>query len=196
MALSNRRSSLSLTIIFIAAAVSSFAQGAPSAAPGGGEKTSPWYSERLGALGFTVFPEPKEVGDFTAQAMRGGSVKLADLRGKVVILNFWATWCPPCRAEMPALEKLWKANKDKAFTILGVSVGEKAQTVKDFIAQEGYSYPIFVDSNNALGSRFGARSIPTTYILDKNGKAIAGKVGGAPYDSAESVALFAELAAK
>ena len=97
---------------------------------------------------------------------------------------------------MPALEALWKANKDKAFTIMGVSLGENAATVKDFIAEAGYGYPIFIDPSNALGVKFGARSIPTTYVLDKAGKAIAGKVGGASYDSAQSIALFAELASR
>jgi thiol-disulfide isomerase/thioredoxin len=189
MGRSNRFLRVMLTLFFVAVVSSAIAAAEA-------EKKTPWYSDGLKALGFTVFPEPKDVGDFTASALSGPAVKLSSLRGKIVILNFWATWCPPCRAEMPALEALWKASKDKAFTIMGVSVGEKTQTVKDFIAQEGYSYPIFVDSGNVLGSRFGARSIPTTYILDKNGKAIAGKVGGAPYDGPESIVFFAELAAK
>jgi thiol-disulfide isomerase/thioredoxin len=193
MGRSNRLLRVMLTLFLVAAVSSAFAAGA---AVNGADKAAPWYSDGLKALGFTVFPEPKDVGDFTASALSGPAVKLSSLRGKIVILNFWATWCPPCRAEMPALEALWKASKDKAFTIMGVSVGEKSQTVKDFIAEAGYSYPIFVDSGNALGSRFGARSIPTTYIFDKNGKAIAGKVGGAPYDSAQSIELFSELAAR
>ena len=97
---------------------------------------------------------------------------------------------------MPAIERLWAKTKDKSFTVMGVSVGEEPGTVKDFIAKQGYSYPIFVDPSGALGSAFGARSIPTTYILDKSGAAIAGKVGGAAYDSAEAIALFAELASR
>jgi thioredoxin-like negative regulator of GroEL len=68
--------------------------------------------------------------------------------------------------------------------------------VKDFIAQQGYSYPIFVDPSGALGAAFGARSIPTTYILDKSGRAIAGKIGGASYDNVEAMAFFAEFASR
>ena len=155
-----------------------------------------WYSNEFEKLGFTVFAQPKEVGDFSAQALSGPKVSLSQLRGKVVILNFWATWCPPCRAEMPDLDALWKKDKDKAFTIMGISVGEDERTVKDFIAKSGYGYPIFLDPSGELGSSFGARSIPTTYIFNKEGKAIAGKVGGAEYDSAEAAELFAELASR
>ena len=156
----------------------------------------PWYSSGLEKLGFTVFPKPQALDDFTVQALAGSPAKLSSQKGKIILLNFWATWCPPCKAEMPAIEKLWKKTKDKAFTVMGVSVGEQSGTVKDFIARQGYSYPIFIDPSGALGTAFGARSIPTTYVLDKTGAAIAGKVGGAAYDSDEAIALFAELASK
>jgi peroxiredoxin len=159
-------------------------------------QVKPWYAGGLEKLGFTVFPKARVLEDFTAQSLGGSSLRLSDLKGKIVLLNFWATWCPPCRAEMPAIEKLWAKEKDKAFTIVGVSVGEEPATVKDFIARQGYSYPIFVDPSGALGSAFGARSIPTTYVLDKSGSAIAGKVGGAPYDSPEAIAIFSELASR
>lgn len=165
-----------------------FAQGA--------SQPKPWYSSGLEKLGFTVFPAPHALDDFAVQALGGASTRMSAQKGKIVLLNFWATWCPPCRAEMPAIEKLWDKNKGKAFTVMGVSVGEDLGTVKDFIAREKYSYPIFVDPSGALGSAFGARSIPTTYVIDKTGSAIAGKVGGASYDSAEAIALFAELASR
>ena len=159
-------------------------------------EAKPWYAGGLEKLGFTVFPKPQALDDFSVSALGGASVKLSEQRGKIVLLNFWATWCPPCRAEMPAIEKLWKKTKDRAFTVMGVSVGEEPGKVKDFIAKMGYSYPIYVDPSGSLGAAFGARSIPTTYILDKKGRAIAGMVGGAPYDGAEALAIFAELAAR
>jgi len=159
-------------------------------------QTKPWYSDGLEKLGFTVFPKPQAVDDFIVRTVDGSFARLSGQKGKIVLLNFWATWCPPCRAEMPAIEKLWAKTKDKAFTVMGVSVGEEPGTVKDFVAREKYTYPLFVDPSGDLGSTFGARSIPTTYVLDKTGQAIAGKVGGAPYDSAEAIALFGELASR
>ncbi|MGO8692112.1 MAG: TlpA disulfide reductase family protein [Rectinemataceae bacterium] len=181
-----------LAILLIALGSGLFAQTvAPAAAQG-----KPWYAARLESLGFTVFPKPVPVDDFAAEALAGGSVKLSQERGKVILLNFWATWCPPCQKEMPAIESLWKKTKAADFTVMGISVGEEPGTVKDFIARKGYSYPIFVDPQGRLGTAFGARSIPTTYVIDKSGQAIAGIIGGAPYDGAEAASIFAELAAK
>ncbi len=162
----------------------------------GATTSNAWYAGRLEKLGFTVFPAPVALEDYSVQTMGGVTSKLSDQRGKIVLLNFWATWCPPCRAEMPAIEALWKRTKDKGLTVMGVSVGEDPAKVRDFITSQGYSYPIFVDPSGALGTAFGASAIPTTYILDKTGAAIAGKVGGSPYDSPEAIALFTELASR
>jgi len=156
----------------------------------------PWYADRLEKLGFYVFPEPVAVPDFSAEALKGGSLSLSALKGKVVLLNFWATWCPPCRAEMPSIEALWKKLKDKPFTVMAVSVGEDKGTVAKFIADQKYSYPIFLDPSSALGTAFNAESIPTTYLFDKQGRAIAGIKGSREYDGPDVVALFGELAAK
>ena len=153
-----------------------------------------WYANGLEKLGFSVLPQPKGVGDFAAKALGGAQTKLSQQRGKIVLLTFWATWCPPCRAEMPALDALWKKDGGKAFAIMGLSLGEKEKTVADFIAKAGYGYPIYLDPSGEIGDRFGVRSIPTTYVLDKSGRVIAWKVGGAEYDSPEAIALFAQLA--
>ncbi len=156
----------------------------------------PWYAARLEALGFTVFKEPVAIKDFKLTPLGAGADSLAALKGKVVLLNFWATWCPPCRAEMPAIQKLWDKTKDRPFAIVAISSGEASVEVAGFIAQNGYSYPVYLDKSGEIGSAFGVRSIPTTYIVDKQGKVIAGTVGGLAYDSAAALALFAELASK
>jgi peroxiredoxin len=156
----------------------------------------PWYASGLEKLGFSVFPKPRALDDFSLRDTSGALARLSDQRGKIVLLNFWATWCPPCREEMPAIDSLWKSTKDKGFTVMGISLGEEPRTVKDFVSRHGYGFPILVDPRGELGSAFGIRSIPTTYILDKTGKAIAGKVGAAPYDSAAAIAFFAELASR
>jgi thiol-disulfide isomerase/thioredoxin len=154
------------------------------------------YGERLEALGFQVFAKPIRVPALSLPDRSGGRLSLANLTGKVVLLNFWATWCPPCRAEMPSIERLWKAMKGKDFTIAAVDEGESAATVNAFFAKNGYSYPVALDVNGGAGDAFAVQGIPTTYLLDKNGLAIARVVGGIEYDSPEALALFAELAAK
>jgi thiol-disulfide isomerase/thioredoxin len=181
----------------LAAALAAFVFiGAAPLAAESNDGTKPWYADGLRSLGFTVFPQPQSLGDIALNKLEGGTAKLADYKGKIVLLNFWATWCPPCRAEMPSMERLWKAHKDKAFVLLGVSEGEKLETVKKFIGWGGYSYPIFVDTSYDVGSEFGVRAYPTTYIINKQGMAIARVVGGIEYDSPKAIELFGALAAK
>ena len=100
--------------------------------------SSAWYASGLEKLGFTVFPKPQPLEEYVVQALGGARSKLSDQKGKIVLLNFWATWCPPCRAEMPSIDALWKKTKDVNFTVMGVSVGEDPAKVKDFIAGQGY----------------------------------------------------------
>jgi thiol-disulfide isomerase/thioredoxin len=154
----------------------------------------PWYAARLEALGFQVFSSPQRLQDFSVTGLDGSKTSLSSLKGKVVLVNFWATWCPPCRAEMPSIQKLWKATKDQAFGIMAVSVGESAATVKDFVAKNGFDYPFFLDPTGRIGNLYGVQGIPTTYVFDKDGLAIARVVGGIEYASPEALAIFAELA--
>jgi peroxiredoxin len=156
----------------------------------------PWYADSLEKLGFKVFAQPVPLPEFVAETLGGGTASLSSSRGKVLLLNFWATWCPPCQAEMPSIQTLWDKTKGSAFTVMGISIGEKADTVRAFIAKKKYTYPIYLDTGSKIGMLYGASSIPTTYIVDKQGRAIAGIIGGASYDSPQAAAIFAELVAK
>jgi len=168
-----------------------FAGESPLAAQNG----KPAYTSRLEALGFQVFKAPIAVRDFSVQALGGGEVKLSSFKGKIVILNFWATWCPPCKEEMPSIQTFWKATKDKDLVIMAVSEGEKASTVSSFVKSRGFTYPFYLDESSVLGGQFSVQGIPTTFVFDKNGLVIARVVGGRAYDSPEVLALFSELAA-
>lgn len=154
----------------------------------------PWYAERLAALGFQVYSTPLAAPEIELEGLDGKKSKLSDLKGKAVLLNFWATWCPPCRLEIPSIAALGKALKGEAFEIAAVSVGEERKTVADFVAQEKLSFPVYLDRSGKLGAEFGARSIPTTYILDREGRIVAGYVGSRQYDGPETVEALKELA--
>lgn len=106
--------------------------------------------------------------DFTLQAPGGGEVRLSDLRGKPVVVNFWATWCPPCRAEIPALEQ---AHRDFGgdVVILGVDVQESEATVEAFMGEFGMSYPVALDPNAAVARGYQVRAYPTTVFVDSRG---------------------------
>jgi cytochrome c biogenesis protein CcmG, thiol:disulfide interchange protein DsbE len=109
--------------------------------------------------------------DFALEGLDGKTLRLADLRGKVVLLNFWATWCPPCKAEMPdlnALQREYGAAQD--FVVVGVNVEEDAATVKPFVEKNGLSFPIVLDRDSRITTQlFGVRPLPTTFIIDREG---------------------------
>lgn len=110
--------------------------------------------------------------NFTLQDLQGKSWTLKDLRGKVVLVNFWATWCPPCRKEMPDLEALSKRFKDQGLVILAIS-DEDVAKVKPFIAEKSFTYPILLDPGRNVNKLFGVEGIPKTFIYDREGRLAA-----------------------
>lgn len=117
--------------------------------------------------------------DFTLAALEGGDVQLSGLRGKPVILNFWATWCSPCRAEMPELEALWQRYQDDGLLLIGVDQGENAATVERFArGVVGTTFPLLLDTNQAVGRAYGVRALPTTVFIDAEGRIQDVRIGG------------------
>lgn len=157
---------------------------------------APWYADRMERLGFYVFPVPEPLPPLRVATLDDRTAGVDFFKGKVTMLNFWATWCPPCRVEMPSMQILYDKTRDVAFDIMAISVGEQKKTVTDFLAQNPYTYPVFLDTTGAQSAPFAGRGIPTTFILDKQGRAIAGLVGSRSYDGPEVIELFRELAEK
>lgn len=124
-------------------------------------------------------PPVVEAPDFTLQRPDGTTVTLSDLRGKAVLLNFWATWCGPCRAEMPHIQAVYDdpAWQARGLEILAVNVGESAAKVSGFMKDTGFSFPVLVDSSQKVPQTYNVRAIPTTYFIDENGIMVAVKMG-------------------
>jgi thiol-disulfide isomerase/thioredoxin len=154
----------------------------------------PWYAAELEKLGFFVFPSPEPIPAFTVKTLAGADTGVSALAGKVVLLNFWATWCPPCRTEMPSIQILHEKLKGSAFEVMAISVAEKPGTVTDFLKSNPYTFPMYLDETGSASAPFASRGIPTTFLLDKQGRAIAAIVGARSYDGPELVALFKSLA--
>jgi peroxiredoxin len=109
--------------------------------------------------------------DFTLTTLDGTPLRLDDLRGKVVLLNFWATWCPPCKAEMPDLNALQQEyGEARDFVVVGVNVEEDTAEVKSFVDRQQLTFPIVFDSDGRVTTQlFGVRPLPTTFIIDRDG---------------------------
>jgi peroxiredoxin len=114
----------------------------------------------------------RQQADFTLTELGGKTWTLKEQRGKVVVLNFWATWCPPCRKEMPDLETLYKQFKDQGLVILAIS-DEDAGKVRPFVAEQKVTYPILLDPGRKVNELFQIQGIPKTFVYDRNGKLVA-----------------------
>lgn len=118
-------------------------------------------------------PKKIKAPDFTLKDFDGKDVSLSDFKGKKVFLNFWATWCPPCRGEMPDIEKIYQENKDnKDFVIIAVNLGEDKGTVKNFMEQNKYNFKGLLDTNQNAGSLYNITAIPTSFFIDSDGYAV------------------------
>jgi thiol-disulfide isomerase/thioredoxin len=153
-----------------------------------------WYAQSLTKLGFYVFDSAFTQPDFRVTDLSGAQKSRSSLKGKTVLLNFWATWCPPCKEEIPSIDALSKAMKGKNFEVFAVSLGEDTETVRRFITEQKVSFPVYLDSRNTLARNYASQGIPTTYILDKEGRFIAGMVGSYDYNNPEFIAIMDELA--
>jgi len=131
--------------------------------------------------------------DFTLMDLKGEKVRLSDFRDKLVFLNFWTTWCPPCRLEMPSMEKLHLRLKEKDFVMVAVDLQEPASLVKEFLKVYPLTFTTLLDSTGKVGTRFGITSIPTTFVLDREGRIMAKALGPRKWDSKEAIALFEHL---
>ena len=110
--------------------------------------------------------------DFTLTDLNGKPWTLKELKGKVVMLNFWATWCPPCRKEMPDLENLYKQFEPQGLVILGIS-DDDPQKVRQFVQKEGTSYPVLLDAGSKVNGLLHIQGIPKTFVYDREGKIVA-----------------------
>lgn len=136
--------------------------------------------------------------DFEAYDLAGKKLNAADLQGKVVFLNLWATWCGPCRAEMPTIQQLYDdiKNPNVAFVILSIDQGDRAMTkVKDYIDKSKYTFPVYVHPTRPSGD-LAVPSIPTTYILSKSGKIAHKEVGMRNYNNDRFKKYLLKLAAE
>ncbi|MDR0568180.1 MAG: TlpA family protein disulfide reductase [Spirochaetaceae bacterium] len=175
-------------IVFIAPlfALCAAAYGEPMNLPAG-------VPEAFAKAGLPLLREKLRIRDFSLTALDGGVITLTSLKGKVVFLNFWATWCPPCRAEMPSMEILYQRYKNAGLEFIAVDIMENPQAVRNFLKNTSYTFPIVLDADAAVSRQYGIQAVPATFIIDRDGMIIFAGAGARNWNSPAVFAAFEQL---
>ncbi len=131
---------------------------------------------------------------FELPSLKGGKVKLADYQGKVVFINFWATWCGTCKVEMPSMEKLYQRFKEHGFEMLTISVDKDQSLIEPFMNKYGLTFPVLLDPESKVAKRsYKTTGVPETFVVDRNGLIVHKAIGPRDWATDETMEAFAQL---
>lgn len=164
----------------------------------GNSQSNPQGEESTQATTTTPLKESPQEGylapGFTVPDLTGKMVSLSDFRGKVVLVNIWATWCGPCRMEVPSLDRLYQLRRDREFEILAVSVDRSSSSrVGEFVARYQMSFPVVHDSRGQVGRKYWARNVPSSFLVDKRGVIRWKVIGARQWDDAYVLSKIDQL---
>ncbi len=138
--------------------------------------------------------QPSPAPELRVPRLGSGSLSLKELRGHLVFLNFWATWCPPCKEEMPSMERLYRRHKTQSFTIVAISIDSGgAESVAAFVKRLGLTFPIGLDPKLEVANRYTVRALPSTFLIDRNGNTVAVALGPRDWDGIAAHAVVESL---
>jgi len=139
---------------------------------------------------------PKQASDFSVSLLGGQTLELKGQRGKPMLINFWATWCAPCREEMPAMERLYLKHRERGFVLLAVSVDTDAALVKPFLERYRLTFPVALDARMDLANTYGVRALPASFLIDRHGYLTALALGPRAWDNRAAHALVEAMLAQ
>lgn len=150
-------------------------------------------SDPFHALGLIKPGRPTVAKDFTVKGLASGPLRLSDFAGQVRFVNFWATWCSPCKEEMPSMERLYRRHKAQGFTILAISIDSHTAGVAPFVKSLDLTFPIGLDPTLAASNEYGLRALPSSFLVDRSGNIVAVALGPRDWDSSHARAVIEDL---
>ena len=156
-----------------------------------GATASPSAGEKPQTL--TKIDGPPPAPDFRLEDQGGNFISLAELKGNVVIINFWATWCPPCREEMPSMQRAWEMLQSDKVKMLAINVGEDSDTIFTFTADYPVTFPLIMDKTASVTRDYGVRGLPATFIITPHGNIVYRVIGTREWDDPEVLAQIRAL---
>lgn len=148
----------------------------------------------MNLTGQAILGKGAKAPDFTLPGLNGEMIRLADQKGKVVFLNIWATWCPPCVQEMPSMEKLYQQLKGEDFEILAVSIDKKGtEAVLPFMKKHNLSFTALIDSKESMKYKYQTTGVPETFIIDKNGIIVEKVIGPRDWATPDAIGFLRNL---
>ena len=146
-------------------------------------------------LGLHAPNEAVEAPEFSLSDLSGKQVRFKGFRGQLVFLNFFATWCGPCREEMPGMERLYRAHREKGFMVLAVNLQESAKMIRPFVESLKLSFPTVMDTEGAVSREYGVRALPVSFLIGRDGHILWRAIGGRDWESAQARQYFDKLVA-
>jgi peroxiredoxin len=144
-------------------------------------------------LGLQPPSESVEAPAFSLSDLAGKKIQLKDYRGKLVFLNFFATWCGPCRDEMPGMERLFHAHRDKGLVVLAVNMEQSAKTVRPFVQELKLSFPVLLDLEGSVSHDYGIRALPVSFLVGRDGNLLWRAMGGREWDTPEMQSYIGQV---
>lgn len=190
----NRRDTL-ITLGLFFALVGALWWGLPTRKAGEEGHRRPARLDLFERAGVTEFKEGQRGPGFSLMTLEGQTVSLKDYEGKLVVLNFWATWCTPCEVEMPALENLWVRFRDRGLVVVGITVdrGGPRSLIEPYVRGKKLTFPILLDPDMSAAGAWRVTAIPATFLVKPSGEVVGVAYGAREWDSKEMVALLETL---
>lgn len=163
--------------------------GAPQASRAG-------TADLLQGLNLSAYPPGAKPPEFSGHTTDGQTVSLVSLRGKVILLNFWATWCLECRPEMPMFEQLHREFVAQGLSVIGINAREGTATIQKYAKELGLTFPLVLDPKGEINAAYGVIGLPTTFLIGRDGRAVALAVGPREWRGEQAIAIIRALLAE